>query len=116
MNPDPKPEGFISNDLKILEYKYSINGLITDLTTGDKKANDIDLLVAWEAGEKYKEEYGLRSLLMEDARATRDYHGITHVLLDSKGNVVMDVILLKDLISFLNNSEEELKLQDLYEE
>ena len=111
-----KPEGFVSTELKVLEYKYSINGLITDMTTGDKKAADIDLLVAWEAGTEYTKYFELRSYLLEDGRENREYHGVTHGLFDEHGHHVMDAILLKDLISYLNDPIEEAKHQSEYEE
>ena len=111
-----KPDGFVSTELKVLEYKYSINGLISDITTGDKKAADIDLLIAWEAGTEYTKYFELRSFLLEDGRENREYHGVTHGLFDEHGHHVMDAILLKDLISYLNDPDEEVKHQVEYEE
>jgi len=111
---DECPEGFVSGELKILEYKYSLDGLISDITTGDKKASDIDLVVAWEAGEDYKKFYEIRSMLTDDGIDDRDYHGLTHLLFDEHGNHVMDVILLSDLIRYLNDPEAEMNHQEDY--
>lgn len=97
------PDGFISTQMKVLEYKYSLDGLISDLTTGDKQASDIDLVIAWEAGEDYIQLFELNSLLVDDGNTDRQYHGVTHSLSDEHGNHIMDVILLRDLISFLND-------------
>jgi len=94
------PDGFVSTDLKVLEYKRSLDGLIYDITTGDKKSSEIDLIIAWEAGEKYKEYFGITSYLTDDARENRQFHGVTHALHDENGIHVMDAILLKDLIGF----------------
>lgn len=112
---EAKPGGFLSSDIKVLEYKYSLDGLIADITTGDKKAADIDLVIAWEAGLEYKKYYDIRSYLLEDALEDRQYHGVTHALHDEHGNHVMDAILLRDLISFLNDPESERSQQELYE-
>lgn len=110
------PEGFISSKLYVLEYKFSLDGLITDLTTGDKKAADIDLVVAWEAGTDYRKFFTITSLLNPQGSEDRSFHGVTHVLVDEHGQHVMDVILLKDLIGHLNNPSEEALRQVQYEE
>lgn len=110
-----KPEGFVSTDMKVLEYKFSLDGLITDITTGDKKSGDMDLVVAWETGEDYEQYFGLESYLLEESREERQYHGVTHALRDEHGHHVMDVIILKDLINFLNNPGAEISNQEQYE-
>jgi hypothetical protein len=109
------PEGFISEKLRVLEYKYSLDGLISDLTTGDKQAADIDLVVAWEAGEDYLQLFNLSSMLIDEGDSDRGYHGVTHTLSDEHGSHVMDVILLRDLISFLNDPSSEAERQKKYE-
>lgn len=109
------PEGFLSTQLKVLEYKFSLDGLISDLTTGDKQAADIDLVIAWEAGEDYIQLFGLTSLLIDEGNSDREYHGITHTLSDEHGNHVMDVILLRDLIAYLNDPKAEAERQAEYE-
>ena len=112
---DDHPDGFISQKLKVLEYKFSLDGLISDLTTGDKQASDIDLVIAWEAGEDYVQLFGLHSLLSEEGSADREYHGITHTLSDEHGNHVMDVLLLRDLIGHLNDPDSEAVIQESYD-
>jgi hypothetical protein len=39
--------------VKVLEYKYSLDGLIEELQSDVKDANDIGLIVAWEMGTKW---------------------------------------------------------------
>lgn len=110
------PDGFYSAP-KVLEYKYSLDGLIEDIENGLKNTNDINLVVAWEAGELYKENFYIISMLLEDNLNLRQYHGATHRLFDVNTNeMVCELILLKDLISFLNSPEESVKLQEDYEE
>ena len=108
------PNGFLSSKLKVLEYKFTLDGLISDITTGDKLASDIDLIVAWEAGEDYVQLFELNSLLNEYGAADRQYHGLTHTLSDEHGTHVMDVILLDDLIGYLNDPVKEEKRQGAY--
>lgn len=66
------------SDPQVLEYKYSLNGLIEDIESGVKNTNDINLVVAWEAGERYKDNYIIESLLISGNEGLRRYHGVTH--------------------------------------
>lgn len=102
---------------KVLEYKYSLDGLIEDVESGLKNTSDINLVVAWEAGTRYKNNYSIESLLIEGNESLRQYHGVTHCLrVANSGEYVFELILLKDLILYLNKSEESEKLQDSYDE
>lgn len=102
---------------KVLEYKYSLDGLIEDIESGLKNTNDINLVVAWEAGSRYKNNYSIESLLIEGNESLRQYHGVTHCLrVANSGEYIFEMILLKDLILYLNKSEESEKLQDSYDE
>tara|TARA_R110002051_G_C8749539_1_gene500054 strand:- start:83 stop:2059 length:1977 start_codon:yes stop_codon:yes gene_type:complete len=109
------PEGFVSSGLKILEYKYSLDGLITDLTTGDKRRDDIDLVVCWDIGERYEEMFEVNSFLTEDGIEDRPFHGATHQLIDENRKPAMVAIVLRDLIDYLVDPEMEMANQeDLY--
>jgi hypothetical protein len=110
------PDGFISYP-KVLEYKYSLDGLIEDLESGIKNSNDIGLVIAWKAGELYKKSFFIESLLIEDNIQLRQYHGVTHRLLDISNNeIVADLILLEDLILYLNDPEKCYIEQEKYDE
>lgn len=110
------PNGFLSTEMKILEYKFSVDGFITDITTGDKKVADVDLLIAWEFGSEHEQFFSVQSLLVPEGESHRQYHGVTHLLFDEHGNHAMDAIILKDLISFLNDTPSESARQaNLYE-
>ena len=108
-------EEYIS-DPKVLEYKYSIDGLVEDLDDGTKNISDIDLVVAWEAGKQYKENYSLNSRLLDGEEGLRQYHGVTHDLITSDNQHVCFVILLKDLIMKLNSDPGFVELQESYEQ
>jgi hypothetical protein len=113
---DAFPGGFLSTEMKILEYKYSVDGFISDITTGDKKVRDVDLLIAWEFGTEHQQFFSVQSLLVPEGESHRQYHGITHLLFDEHGNHALDAIILKDLIAFLNDTPGESERQvDLYE-
>jgi hypothetical protein len=110
------PGGFLSTELKILEYKYSVDGFISDVTTGDKKVADVDLLIAWEFGTEHEQFFSVQSLLVPEGEGHRQYHGVTHLLFDEHGNHAMDAIILKDLISYLNDTDlESARQAELYE-
>ena len=94
----------ITSEPKILEYKYSLDGLVEDLDTGDKNIKDISLSIVWSTGDLYKERFGITSLLIPENRDQRQYHGITHVLCDMEsGNKLLDLIVLDELIESLND-------------
>ena len=112
---EDSPDGFIYGP-KVLEYKFMLDGLIKDISNGVKIANDIDLVVAWDSGDLYREKYYITSLLIDDNRNLRQYHGITHLLNDyNTEERVCDMILLKDLVEFLNNPDECTKNQEKYD-
>ena len=110
-------KGEFVSEPRVLEYNYSLDGLVEDIDTGVKNTSDINLVVAWEAGDLYKENYTMESLLLEGNETLRQYHGITHRLHSINSNeLVCDVVLLKDLILYLNNDEESTALQESYDE
>lgn len=97
-------EGIVTQP-KILEYKFSLDGLVEDIDTGDKNIKDINLAIVWKTGELYKERFGITSLLISENRDQRQYHGLTHTLFDlESGGKIMDLIVLEELIMFLNSS------------
>ena len=91
---------------RILEYKFSLDGLVEDFDSQDKNIKDIDLCVAWTTGECYKEKYGIVSLLLPENADQRQYHGITHVLVDLETSAkYCDLIILSELIESLNDAD-----------
>ncbi|WP_028612290.1 hypothetical protein [Paenibacillus harenae] len=94
---------FISKP-KILEYKFSLDGLIENIQDGSKNSNDIGLVVVWETGESYVGNYKITSLLDENNLSLRQYHGLTHIMTNlTSGQKEMDLIVLSELIQFLND-------------
>lgn len=82
-----------------------------------KEIINIGLVVAWEAGDLYKRNYYIESLLLEENVSLRSYHGVTHRLRDfSTGEYVSELILLKDLILYLCDYEQCIILQEKYDE
>ncbi len=95
--------GFASKP-KILEYKFSLDGLIEDLESGEKNAKDIALVVVWETGDLYQHNYYILSLLDEDNLSERQYHGVTHVIQNHQTSArEMDLIVLSELVDYLND-------------
>ena len=94
---------FISSP-RILEYKYSLDGLIEDIENGTKNSNDINLVVCWETGEEYKHNYHITTLLDPDNLNLREYHGLSHTMTNLNTNQKeMELIVLSELIEFLND-------------
>jgi hypothetical protein len=86
---------------KVLEYKYSLDGLVREFEAGIKHENDVDLAVFWEMGSEYKREYDILSYLDFDQTHHRPHHGLTHLL--SSANSKFAVICLKELFQLLND-------------
>lgn len=86
---------------KVLEYKYSLDGLIREFESGVKHENDIDLAVFWEIGAEFEKEYNVISLLDFDNVHQRQHHGITHILSSAHSNFL--AICLRELVDLLNN-------------
>jgi|JI10StandDraft_1071094.scaffolds.fasta_scaffold241170_2 hypothetical protein len=97
---------------KVLEYKYSLDGLIEDIESGVKNSNDIGLVVVWETGEEFKENYKITSYLDPDNLTLREYHGVTHSITNlTSQQREMELIVLSELIEYLNNPDEVIELQ-----
>ncbi|MFC3341374.1 ATP-binding protein [Paenibacillus abyssi] len=97
---------------KILEYKFSLDGLIENIQDGSKNSNDIGLVIVWETGESYIGNYKITSLLDENNLSLRQYHGLTHIMTNlTTGQREMDLIVLSELIDFLNNPGETQQMQ-----
>jgi hypothetical protein len=112
-NPKTNPLGVTSENVhedtfiskpRILEYKFSLDGLIEDIESGEKNAKDLGLVVVWETGSSYQQNYHIVTLLDEDNLAERQYHGVTHVIQDYQSSQrIMDMIVLSELIEYLND-------------
>jgi hypothetical protein len=97
---------------RVLEYKFCLDGLVEDFDSQDKNIKDVDLCVAWSTGDLYKERYGITSLLLPENADQRQYHGVTHVLTDVEtGAKYCDLIILSELIDYLNDDEATAVLQ-----
>lgn len=93
-------------DPRVLEYKYSIDGLVEDFDEQNKNMRDIDLCIAWETGALYKERFGMTSLLLPENADQRQFHGVTHILTDlDSGNRICELIILSELIDYLNDQK-----------
>lgn len=97
---------------RVLEYKYSLDGLIEDFESGDKNSKDIDLSIVWCTGDLYKERFAITTLLLKENIALRQFHGASHMLCDiESGERVLDLIVLEELIDYLNNPDNCYKTQ-----
>lgn len=109
--------GMTLPDPRVLEYKFSVDGLMNDLATGDKNINEMDLCVAWDLGTDYQEHYRVTTVLVPENLDSRQHHGVTHVLQDADNGAPMcQLIILKDLVQYLTNPEATIATQrDLFE-
>ena len=110
---DKNPLGIISNRIeeittepKLLEYKHSFDGLIQDFQTDKKKERDLELVVAWELGEYWRNRYNITPLLHDDYRHQRTVHGSTHIINNqTTEEPIFPIIILSELIAYLNDPD-----------
>ena len=113
----PSKEKSLDTGIEVLEFKFTVDTLIEELSMQDKEAKALDLVIAWELGQKWIEKYSIISYLVDDNIRHREYHGITHRFEDAiSGTFVFHAIILKDLISYLNDPAAEEKRQALLED
>jgi hypothetical protein len=93
---------------KILEYKYTLDGLVEELQSGVKDVNDIGLVVVWDMGAKWHEMFDVTSLLDEETVHHRQIHGTTHSFIHSvSGTHAFEAIVLHDLVRYLKDANSE---------
>ncbi len=103
-----------SSEPRVLEYKYDLDALIRDLSSDIKYAKHINLVVCWKATKQYKERYYLSSLLVGDEGTSRLTFGATHLAFPDGGQQPeFEVLILEDLINYLQDPTEEESRQKL---
>ncbi len=58
---------------KVLEYKYAFDSLVDDFDKEDKFEKQINLVVCWTVGKRYKARYYFQPLLVGDEGSSRGY-------------------------------------------
>jgi len=97
---------------KVLEYKYSLDGLIENIDSGEKNSNDIGLVIVWETGESFRENYKITSYLDTDNLSLREFHGVTHTMTNiNTEQREMELIVLSELVDYLNEREKTIDAQ-----
>lgn len=105
-------EGFLSKPY-VLEFKHGFDQLMEDFDNEEKSESSINLAIVWELQGRYKERYQVAPLLHPDNIHLRQFHGVTHELHDEhSGQKRMDLIVLSELISYLNDTESEVQNQE----
>lgn len=90
--------------LKVLEYKYTIDGLVEELQSEEKAVEDVDLVIAWELGDRWRQMFEVTSYLDRDHIHLRTMHGATHSFTHAmNGTHAYEAIVLKDLVSYLQD-------------
>jgi hypothetical protein len=94
---------------KILEYKFSLDGLIREFESGVKSEKDISLAVFWDFGTEYMRSYRVVSLLDFENTHHRRHHGLTHTI--KSETTQFDAVCLRELIEVLNSPDEQQQIQ-----
>ena len=97
----------------VLEYKFTLDALLNEFEKEEKYENDINLVVCWNVGDKWKTSYSIVPLLHFDNVGSRPFHGVTHLVKDaSSGNLAFVLIVLSELIEYLNDPEQSQSFQN----
>lgn len=105
-------EGPYVTKVKVLEYKYTLDGLIEELQSGVKDINDIGLVVVWTMGTKWKEMFDVTSHLDEETVHLRQIHGTTHQFVHSVSGIhAFEAVVLQDLVHYLGDPAAEVARQ-----
>lgn len=110
-HPDTNPLGIdttgistVESEPWVMEYKLNLDALLHEFGTEKKVEKDIKLVVCWEAGSDWKENYKITSLLLPENIHLRPFHGATHhVSQVMTGANAFFMVVLRDLVDYLNN-------------
>lgn len=103
-------DGEIKSAPQILEYKYSVDGLMHEFEKEEKYPSHINLVVAWDMGAEWQKRYEVVSLLDLDNIHHRTFHGVTHELRQSgAGAHVFHAVILSELVDYLCKPEKEVQ-------
>ena len=111
LDPSITSEGLVKLNPKNCEFKFSLDGLIEDFgkpssERGAKRFQDLRLVIAWQAGDYWKEDFALYPCLLAEFRHMRRYHGVTHVMTRKSGSDhEIQVVLLKDIRDYLSDAD-----------
>ncbi|MCA9964256.1 MAG: ATP-binding protein [Anaerolineales bacterium] len=98
----------LKTPIRVLEYKYSLDGLIEEFQSEVKAPEHVSLAIAWEIGTKWQEMFDVMSYLDHDNVHHRQVHGTTHSFTHSMtGAHAFEAIILQELVSYLNNPDAE---------
>jgi hypothetical protein len=98
--------------LEVLEYKFNLDALIEEFKMEEKSPSEVDLVVAWAMGTRWKESFDVMSYLDPDNVHHRERHGLTQKFFHStSGERAFEAIILEDLVSFLTDPHEEIARQ-----
>ena len=83
---------------RILEFKLSFDSVLEDFESGDKRPQDIDLLVCWTLPD-IKVNRGTIRYTYGDRNDFRETYGMTHLWLDAEVSSSIPIICLKHFIT-----------------
>ena len=89
---------------QILEYKFDLDGLVSDFARETKFQNEINGIVCWTIGRAYEENYIVRSYLVGEEGSGRQLYGATHSLWHERQKIA-DVVCVSDLMRFFSEPE-----------
>ena len=88
----------------VLEYKFDLDGLIADFAKERKYSNEINAIVCWQIGDAFEENFSVRSYLVGEEGAGRQFYGATHSLWHERMRLA-DIVCVSDLMRFVSEPD-----------
>lgn len=80
-----------------VEFKFTTDGLVRDVRSGEKRLSDIKWLVCWEIGNRHiNEGIGITDITEPAQQNQRDYYRVTHIMTEGQSKTY--VICLQKLL------------------
>ena len=91
-------------DLRVVEFKLEVAGVVRDFESGAKDPQDLHLLIAWTLGSLKTSRFsveGIEHSKAYSASPKKVFPGVKHFIHDNKTGKELQVLLLKDFIKEL---------------
>jgi len=86
---------------QVVEFKVIASSIFRDLEREEKRASEIDLLIAWDEGANAHDKIGFADIVHSIYAGDRSYSRVQRYLQDSRTGAEVQVLLLKPIVEQL---------------
>lgn len=105
-DPDSVFEPTDDTQLRIVEFKVHAADVITEFERGQKIANEIDLIIAWDEGSNDSSVYKIYDINQSDAYKSspkRVFPNVSKYIYDARSGSEVQIVLLQDISNELKD-------------